>query len=203
MNTSPFYTTDMPQRLVLASASRYRAEQLSRLGLMFETCSSNIDERAIPGESVADMALRLSVAKAEAVADRFPNALIIGSDQSAALDGKTLGKPGNYDNAFRQLKACQGQTIIFHSALCLLNTKTGHKQVRDVQTHVRFRTLPDDIIERYLRAEQPYDCAGSAKTEGLGILLLSEIQSDDPSAIIGLPLIALVDMLNAENYPII
>lgn len=193
----------MSKTVVLASTSKYRAMLLKRLGFPFETCSPKIDEKRLPDETVPDMVLRLSAAKAKAVSTQYPDALIIGSDQSASLNGQVLGKPGTHENAVRQLKECSGQTIIFHTGLCVYNSQTHCIQTRNVQTHVKFRHLSDDEIERYLRIEKPYDCAGSAKTEGLGIALLAELESSDPTAIIGLPLIALADMLTAEDFRIL
>ncbi len=185
-------------RLILASGSTYRKALLSRLQLPFEIDSPDIDEAALPGEAPEHTALRLAEAKAEAVAARNPDALVIGSDQVATLDGEHIGKPGDHVRALAQLKKMRGRDVVFHTALCLLDTRNGSSprtQKQNVQTLVRFRDLPDTELDAYLRIEQPYDCAGSAKNEALGIALLEQIRSDDPSALTGLPLIALTTML--------
>ena len=187
-----------PARLILASSSAYRKALLARLRLDFETVVPDIDERALPDESAAQTALRLAQAKAEAVAASNGAALIIGSDQVATLDGQQIGKPGDHANALAQLRAMRGREVVFHTALCLLDTRASapqRLQLDSVPTLVRFRDLPDAELDAYLHIEQPYDCAGSAKNEALGIALLSSIQSDDPTALTGLPLIALVSML--------
>ena len=189
--------------LVLASTSPFRRELLARLGIPFSVTNPATDETPLPGEAPAATALRLSEAKARAVANVFPGALIIGSDQVACLGEMTFGKPGTHENAVRQLQAMRGRTIIFHTGLCLYDTRNGRAEVRDVQTHVSFRDLSDAEIERYLRKEQPYNCAGSAKSEGLGIALLSSMQGDDPNALIGLPLIALCEMLRSAGVDVI
>jgi septum formation protein len=171
---------------------------LSRLQLPFEVDSPSIDEAALPDEAPEHTALRLAEAKAEAVAARNPNALVIGSDQVATLDDEHIGKPGDHLRALAQLKKMRGREVVFHTALCLLDTRNGSSpriQKQNVQTLVRFRNLPDAELDAYLRIEQPYDCAGSAKNEALGIALLEQIRSDDPSALTGLPLIALTSML--------
>ena len=190
-------------QLVLASTSPYRRELLTRLGLPFHTASPATDETPLPGEAPAATALRLSEAKARAVANDFPGALIIGSDQVACLGETTFGKPGTHENAVRQLQAMRGRTITFHTGLCLYDTRNGRAEVRDIQTRVSFRDVSDAEIERYLRKEQPYNCAGSAKSEGLGIALLTSMQGDDPNALIGLPLIALCDMLRNAGVDVI
>jgi septum formation protein len=182
-------------RLVLASTSAYRRELLSRLQIPFDVASPETDESALPGESPAATAERLSAEKARAVARRFPDALIIGSDQVAYLGNLRFGKPLTRERAIEQLHAMRGHTVIFHTGLCLLNSASGRQQVCGVPTEVTFRQLSDAEIERYLDKEQPFQCAGSAKSEGLGIALLSRMQSDDPNALIGLPLIALCNML--------
>lgn len=189
----------MSRQLVLASTSPYRRELLARLRLPFEVCSPDADETPVPGESPPMTAERLAVVKAQAVASRYPQALVIGSDQVAYLDGRVYGKPGNHDNAVRQLREMSGRTVIFHTGLCLLNAATGIARVRGVPIRVTFRELSDTTIERYLRREQPYDCAGSAKSEGLGITLIARFEGDDPNALIGLPLIALCDLLAEEG----
>ena len=190
-------------RIVLASTSKYRRELLARLGLPFEVASPEVDEIALPHETPPDTARRLAEAKARAVAARFPQAIVIGSDQVAALEGTTLGKPGNHANAMRQLKAMRAKEVVFHTALCLCNAATGQVETRVVPFRVRFRNYSDAQIESYLRREQPYDCAGSARSEGLGIALIAEMRGDDPSALIGLPLIALTEMLAAQGVSVL
>lgn len=182
-------------QLILASGSRYRRELLERLRLPFEVVVSNIDETPAAGETPHDTSLRLARQKAEAVASEHPNAVIIGSDQVATFEGRQIGKPGNYDNALAQLQSMRGKVVEFHSALCVYDARTGASQAEDIVTTVKFRDLPDAVLDAYLRAEQPYDCAGSAKSEGLGIMLLEKIENNDPTALIGLPLIALTTML--------
>lgn len=162
-----------------------------------------VDEAARPGETARGTALRLAQAKARAVATEFPAALIIGCDQVAELDGLALGKPGTHANAVAQLKLMRGQRVLFHTALALLNARTGALQTAEVPTTVRFRRYDDPEIERYLAAERPYDCAGSAKIEGMGIVLVESVESADPTALIGLPLIALVAMLRHEGIEIV
>jgi septum formation protein len=190
-----------PIRLILASSSVYRQELLSRLHLPFEVAVPDIDETALAGESPAATATRLARAKAAAVAARFPGAacLVIGSDQVATLDGEQIGKPGNHANALAQLQRMRGRQVIFHTALCLWDSRQTDArlaaQLEDVQTVVTFRDLPDEELDAYLRIEQPYDCAGSAKNEALGIAILDRIDSSDPTALTGLPLIALTGML--------
>ncbi|MBY4947095.1 Maf-like protein [Cupriavidus respiraculi] len=188
--------------LVLGSSSRYRRELLERLRIPFEVASPDIDETPLAGEAPHETALRLSRRKAEAIAARHPGALVIGSDQVATLDGAQIGKPGSHDRALAQLQLMRGRTVIFHSALCLLDSRDGRAQTADVQTRVTFRDLPDSELQAYLHAEQPYDVAGSAKSEGLGIALLSRVESDDPTALVGLPLIALTTMLRQAGYPL-
>lgn len=189
--------------LVLASTSPYRRELLSRLGLPFVTASPNVDETALTGEHPEATALRLSEAKARAVAADHPAALIVGSDQVACLAGQVFGKPGTHEAAVRQLRTLRGRSVEFITGLCLLNARTGRTQRCSVPTLVTFRELTDDEIEHYLRREQAYNCAGSAKSEGLGIALLERIQGDDPNALIGLPLIALCVLLRNENVRIL
>lgn len=185
--------------LVLASSSPYRCELLKRLQLPFETRAPNVDETPLPNESARDTSIRLAREKAHAVAGAYPDALIIGSDQVALLEGRQLGKPLNHDNAVRQLRAMRGKTTCFYTALTLLNGKTGNEQTEVAENLVTLRYLSDAEIEGYLLKEQPYHCAGSAKTEGLGIALISQMTGDDPNALIGLPLILLVEMLRREN----
>jgi septum formation protein len=187
-----------PPRLILASSSSYRQELLSRLRLPFDAISPDIDETPLPGELPPATALRLAVAKAEAIASSAHDALVIGSDQVATLDGEHIGKPGNHANALAQLQKMRGREVVFHTALCLLDSRPDaplRLQRDNVQTVVRFRDLPDAELDAYLRIEQPYDCAGSAKNEALGIAIIESIRSDDPTALTGLPLIALTTML--------
>jgi septum formation protein len=194
---------DQRRRLVLASTSRYRKELLGRLGLPFETAAPGIDEKPLAGEAPADTALRLSVLKAESLRTLYADALIIGSDQVASCDGMRLGKPGNHVNAVRQLRSLSGKTAQFDTAVALLDTKSGALQSRVVPCRVVFRVLDDERIETYLRREQPYDCAGSAKSEGLGIALIARMETEDPTSLIGLPLIALCDMLERAGLPVL
>jgi len=182
-------------RLILASSSAYRRELLGRLRLPFEAISPDIDETPRPGETPDATALRLAVDKARAIAATHPDALVIGSDQVATLDGEQIGKPGDHARALAQLQKMRGREVVFHTALCLWDARTGTHQLDNVQTFVTFRNLPDDELDAYLRIEQPYDCAGSAKNEALGIAILERIDSLDPTALTGLPLIALSSML--------
>jgi septum formation protein len=186
-------------QLILASGSTYRRELLGRLRLPFTVISPDIDETALPGELPGATALRLAQAKAQAVARQDSEALIIGSDQVAILDGVQIGKPGNHENALAQLLKMQGRSVVFHTAMCLLDTRkypgTNVIQRCNIETRVTFRNLPSSQLDAYLHIEQPYDCAGSAKNEGLGIVLISSIDSNDPTALTGLPLIALTSML--------
>jgi septum formation protein len=192
-----------PPRLVLASSSRYRRELLERLRVPFDVIVPDIDETPLDGETPDATALRLSLAKARAAAAHAPGALVIGSDQVATFDGRQIGKPGTHDNAVGQLRAMRGKSVAFHSALCLFDSRSGEAQSADVVTRVRFRDLSDAEIEAYLLAETPYDCAGSAKSEGLGIALLDAIDSNDPTALVGLPLIELSRMLRAAGFPLL
>lgn len=191
------------RQLVLASTSPFRRELLGRLGVSFEIANPRTDESPLPDEAPEDTALRLSEAKARAVAAQFPEALIIGSDQVAVLDGQAYGKPGTHDNAVRQLRTMRGRTVNFFTGLCLLDARTGQARVRGVPTLVTFRDLDDAAIESYLRREQPYQCAGAAKSEGLGIAIIARMQGDDPNALIGLPLIALCDLLEEAGCPVL
>ncbi len=187
------------QLLVLASTSIYRRELLQRLQIPFITVAPNVDETPLPDESARATSLRLAQQKALKVAIDHPDALIIGSDQVALLEGRQLGKPMHHDNAVRQLLSMRGKTTYFYTALTLLNSKTGTMHSEVAENRVTLRDLSDAEIESYLRKEQPYYCAGSAKSEGLGIALMSAMQGDDPNALIGLPLILLIDMLRREN----
>ncbi len=185
--------------LILASTSAYRKALLQRLGLSFEAVSPGVDEIPLPGEDARQTSQRLAVEKARAVAASHPDALIIGSDQVALLGGEQLGKPLTHDNAVRQLRAMRGQCVTFYTALTLLNARTGRIQTTVAENRVCFRNYTDEEIESYLRKEQPYDCAGSAKSEGLGIILISRMEGNDPNALVGLPLIDLVTMLRNEG----
>ena len=192
-----------PSRLVLASTSPYRRALLERLGLPFTVARPDVDETPRPGELPAALALRLSEEKALAVAAAHPDSLLIGSDQVAVLDGAPLSKPLSHANAVVQLRAMRGKKIEFLTGLAVHSTVTGHTRSRLVRYAVRFRNYSDEAIERYLRAEEPYDCAGSAKVEGLGIALIAGMAGDDPNALIGLPLIALVDLLAEHGFEVL
>jgi len=189
--------------LVLGSTSRYRKQLLARLRLPFETRAPETDETPVPGEAPEALALRLATAKARAVARHYAalhgGALVIGSDQVAHCQGRILGKPGNYERAVEQLRWMRGKTTIFDTALCLIDARSGREQLQLVPTRVRLRELTDAEIDAYLRAEEPYDCAGSAKSEGLGIALMESMEGDDPNALVGLPLITLCAMLRKEG----
>ena len=198
----PASRLDMP-RLILASSSPYRRTLLSRLRLPFEVLAPRVDESPLPDEGAAATALRLAAAKARTIGASTPASLVIGSDQVAALDGAHLGKPGDHERAVAQLKTMRGREVVFHTALALLNTQSGALQLANVPTTVHFRDYSDREIERYLLLEQPYDCAGSAKIEGLGIALVERIAADDPSALIGLPLMQLTAMLRKEGMAVI
>ena len=187
--------TSSGRTLILGSTSRYRKELLSRLQIPFETVAPDVDETPHSNESPKDLALRLALAKARAVALKNPEAIVIGSDQVADLEGAPLGKPGNHTNATLQLQRMRGKTVIFQTALSVVCIATGYQRTDLAEVKVKFRNLSDVEIESYLRAEEPYDCAGSAKSEGLGIVLLDSIENDDPTALIGLPLIRTCQML--------
>jgi septum formation protein len=188
-----------PRPLVLGSTSPYRRELLSRLRLAFDVVAPEVDESPRPGEAPAAIARRLALAKARAVAERYPEAVVIGSDQVADLDGTALGKPGSHDNAVAQLRLMRGRTVVFQTALAVVCHASRFEELDLAPVRVRFRAYDDAEIEAYLRAEQPYDCAGSARSEGLGIALLEAIDSDDPSALVGLPLIRTCRMLRAAG----
>ncbi|MGE8601424.1 Maf-like protein [Bordetella trematum] len=185
--------TQIPQ-LILASSSRYRRAMLERLRIPFESISPDVDETPHPGETPAALALRLSIAKAQAVAGKHPDSIVIGSDQVATIDGVPIGKPGNFERAQQQLRQLSGRVVEFHSALAV--TDGQRIEQADIITYCHFRTLSEAAIDAYLHAEQPFDTAGSAKAESLGIALMESMRSDDPTAIIGLPLIALTGMLS-------
>ena len=194
-------TTPSPasRTLVLGSTSRYRRELLARLQVPFEVAAPDVDESPLPGEAPQALAERLALAKAHAVASAFPQAVVIGSDQVADLNGLSLGKPGTHEKAVIQLRQMRGQTVIFQTAVAVVCLESGFVQTDLAAVRVKFRDLTDQEIENYLRAEQPYDCAGSAKSEGLGIALLDAIDSDDPTALIGLPLIRTCRMIQAAG----
>lgn len=192
-------------RLILASSSRYRKELLSRLHLPFETAVPDIDETPLSDEAPEQTALRLAKEKAFSIAAGTSDALVIGSDQVATLDGEQIGKPGTHENALNQLRKMRGRKVVFHTALCLWDSRTSNAgeqmQIENVRTFVSFRDLPDHELDAYLRIEQPYDCAGSAKNEGLGIAIIESIESTDPTALTGLPMIALCSMLRQAGVP--
>ena len=189
--------------VVLGSTSRYRRELLERLRLPFSVAAPNVDETPWPGETPKDLALRLALAKARVVAAAHPDAVVIGSDQVADLAGQPLGKPGEHARAVSQLRQMRGQTVIFQTALAVVCLATGFEQVDLAAVRVVFRDLSDDEIEAYLLAEKPYDCAGSAKSEGLGITLLESIDNDDPTALIGLPLIRTARLLRLAGVKLL
>jgi septum formation protein len=189
--------------LILASTSRYRRELLERLRLPFHVVSPEVDETPLTGEAPVALAQRLALAKAQAVARLHPDAVVIGSDQVADLAGEPLGKPGTHERAVQQLHRMRGQTVVFQTAVAVVCAATGFAQGGLAQVRVRFRDLSDAEIETYLRTEQPYDCAGSAKSEGLGIVLLDAIESDDPTALIGLPLIRTCRLIKAAGVPLL
>jgi septum formation protein len=189
--------------LILGSTSPYRRELLQRLQVPFEVMSPGVDETPLQGESPRALAERLALVKARAVAAAFPHAVVIGADQVADLNGLPLGKPGSHERAVSQLRLMRGQTVIFQTAVAVVCLESGFEQSELAAVAVRFRDLSDDEIENYLRAEQPYDCAGSAKSEGLGIALLDSIDSDDPSALVGLPLIRTCKMIRAAGVTVL
>jgi septum formation protein len=191
------------QTLILASSSEYRRQLLQKLQIPFTSIAPTIDETALPMEKPHETALRLAQEKARKIGSEYPHALVIGCDQVATLDGEQLGKPGNHQNATMQLQKMRGREVTFHSALCLYNAATDNMQAQVVPYLVRFRMLTDDQIENYLSKEQPYQCAGSAKSEGLGIALMERMLGDDPNALIGLPLIKLISMLKNEHIDVI
>ena len=193
----------MTTQIVLASSSVYRRELLARLQLDFETQSPDIDETRLADETARAYVQRLAEAKARRVARDFPAAVVIGSDQCAVLEGEILGKPGNHENALHQLQQAQGRTVEFHTGLCVLCEARGFVELDDVVFEVDFRNLEDRQLERYLHAEQPYDCAGSFRSEGYGISLFRRMRGDDPTALIGLPLIRLIAMLEAAGIEIL
>lgn len=191
------------RRLVLASTSVYRRALLERLGLPFDCARPDTDETPLPGEAPAATALRLAEAKARAVRDRFPDALILGSDQVASCDGERMDKPGTHENAVRQLAALSGRTARFDTGVALLDAASGRHEATVVPCEVTFRHLTASRIEDYLRREQPYDCAGSAKSEALGIALIERMSTDDPTSLVGLPLIAVTRLLEDAGFPVL
>ena len=192
-----------PPLLILASTSRYRRQLLERLHLPFDVVAPQVDESALAGETPLALARRLALAKAHAVAALRQDAVVIGSDQVADLDGQAIGKPGTHDRAAAQLRQLSGRRVVFQTAVAVVRMATGFEQVAVAPVTVQFRHLRDDEIERYLRSEQPYDCAGSAKCETLGIALLDAIDSDDPTALVGLPLIRTCRMLRAAGIDLL
>lgn len=193
----------LKKKIILGSTSVYRAQLFDRLGLDYVSISPDANEAPLRGELPAATALRLAIAKAQSLQHKFQNALVIGADQVADQNGIAIGKPGTRKRAIEQLQQMSGQTLVFHSGLALLNTDTAHVQSRIVATTVRFREFSQQEIESYLDHENALDCAGSAKSEGLGIALIASMQSDDPTALIGLPLIALIEMLRAEGVSVL
>ncbi|WP_296059987.1 nucleoside triphosphate pyrophosphatase [uncultured Amphritea sp.] len=190
-------------RLILASSSPFRKAILDKINLTYKAVSPDIDETRLDSESPQQYVARLSREKAEALQADYPDALIIGSDQTAIINGETIGKPGNYENAYRQLSDASGQKITFLTGLSLLNSHSGACETEVVPFHVHFRTLSPSMIENYLTAEQPYNCAGSFKSEGLGIALFDRLEGDDPNTLIGLPLIRLIRMLENQGVRVI
>jgi MAF protein len=190
-------------QLVLASTSPFRKAILEKLGVSFDTASPEVDESQLAGETPQQLVQRLAEAKARAVAKQFPDALIIGSDQVAVIDDHILGKPGSHDQAVAQLRQASGKTVTFHTGLCLYNSRSDHARCEVVPFRVHFRQLDDSQIENYLKKEQPYNCAGSFKSEALGIALFDKLEGDDPNTLIGLPLINLIRMLEQEGFYII
>jgi septum formation protein len=194
---APDLLTQRP--LILGSTSRYRRELMERLRIPFTAAAPDVDETPAVGETPQALACRLALAKARAVASQFPHAVVIGSDQVADLNGLSLGKPGTHERAVLQLRQMRGQTVIFQTAVAVVCQDSGFEGASLAQVKVRFRPLSDDEIESYLRLEEPYDCAGSAKSEGLGIALLESIESDDPTALVGLPLIRTCRLMEAAG----
>ena len=191
------------RQVVLGSTSRYRRELLGRLAIPFQTAAPHCDETPLPGERPEETAARLALLKAQSLVSPWPDALIIGSDQVASCGSQRLDKPGTHANAVAQLRALSGKTADFHTAVCVVDSTTGKAEARVVPCRVTFRTLDDRLIETYLRKEQPYDCAASAKAEGLGIALIQRIETEDPTSLIGLPLIALTELLQRAGMPVL
>jgi len=193
----------MTQTLVLASTSPFRKQLLEKLHLPFITDKPNLDETPLAGETATELVERLAIAKAQAIGPKYDNALIIGSDQVCVNDGEILGKPGDFNRAFKQLKNASAKKITFYTGLALINSKTGTVQSLVEPFTVQFRELSGAMIENYLNKEQPFNCAGSFKSEGYGIALFESLEGKDPNSLIGLPLISLIKMLEAENFPVI
>ncbi len=203
ISIAPTLHAGQPRRLILGSSSRYRRELLQRLRLPFDVHSPELDETPLPGEAPAALACRLAIAKARAVAALYPEAVVIGSDQVADLNGEPLSKPGNHARAVAQLRQMRGHSVVFQTAVAVACLATGFEQMLLAPVRVQFRNLDDAEIESYLRAEEPYDCAGSAKSEGLGIALLARIDNDDPTALVGLPLIRTCELLRAAGVKVL
>ncbi|MHB1249807.1 MAG: Maf family protein [Polaromonas sp.] len=201
MNPAPPLVAAPPRTrpLILGSTSPYRRELLQRLQIPFKVAAPEVDESQLPGETPRELAQRLALAKARAVAHAFPDAVVIGADQVADLNSRPLGKPGTHERAVAQLRQMRGQTVVFQTAVAVVCLESSFEQSSLVAVRVTFRDLTDDEVENYLHAEQPYDCAGSAKSEGLGIALLESIESDDPTALVGLPLIRTCKMIQAAG----
>jgi len=193
----------MPPNIILASSSPFRKSLLERLHLEFKSIAPDINEISDRGESAEDYVCRLARQKAEAIAEKHPSAIVIGSDQCALLDGQILGKPGNHKNALKQLKNAQGKTVVFHTGICVMQQSNDFCEVDDICFEVTFRQLKDEQLEHYLHVEQPYNCAGSFKSEAYGISLFSRMRGDDPTALIGLPLIRLTRMLENAGIRIV
>lgn len=196
-------TRRVQKKLILASSSPFRKQLLARLQLDFDCRAPEVDESILPAENAVAYVRRLAETKARAIAQLDPGAVVIGSDQCALLDGQILGKPGNHENALQQLRAAQGKSVVFHTAVCVLRLETGFHAVEEVPFEVEFRRLGDHQLEHYLRVEQPYQCAGSFKAEGYGSCLFRSMRGADPSALIGLPLFALVEMLEAAGIEVV
>jgi MAF protein len=194
---------NMSQKLLLASTSPFRKQLLEKLHLQFDTAKPNVDETALTNESAIELVERLAITKAQAITPLYDNALVIGSDQVCVNEGNILGKPGDYENAFKQLQAASGKKITFYTGLALINSRTGKIQSIVEPFHVQFRVLSKQMINNYLNKEQPYNCAGSFKSEGYGIALFDALEGKDPNSLIGLPLISLIKMLEHENFPVI
>ena len=193
----------MPLQLILASSSPFRKQLLQRLQLEFTCVSPDIDESILAEETAQDYVCRLARSKARVVAGQYDDAVVIGSDQCALLDGEILGKPGNHGRALQQLRRAQGKRVVFHTAVCVLRRSSGIELLAEVPFEVEFRRLSDDQLEHYLRVEQPYQCAGSFKAEGYGACLFKRMQGDDPNALIGLPLFKLTEMLEAAGVEVV
>ena len=203
---APFAITPGPRvqkKLILASSSPFRKQLLERLHLDFECRSPDVDESTLAGEDAPDYVRRLAQSKAQAIAATAPGAVVIGSDQCAVLDGDILGKPGHHENTLRQLRRAQGKSVVFRTAVCVMHLDSGFNAVEEVPFEVEFRQLTDAQLEHYLRVEQPYQCAGSFKAEDYGSVLFSRMHGDDPSALIGLPLFKLVEMLEAVGIEVV